>query len=149
MREQEKLVETLKPYPDGSELTEVLWKTLIGNLTFSKSPARDDYRAFDAHIKRDQIPAKEQDMAREFIDAVRRKLRSRRLATTKIGYLAAVPEASVVGDWVCMLHGARHLFVLRENQRNFVYMGPTYVHGLMQGEVLRADWYEKRTLSLV
>ncbi|KAK0726897.1 hypothetical protein B0T26DRAFT_671639 [Lasiosphaeria miniovina] len=56
---------------------------------------------------------KEKDMARQFIDAVRRKSRYRRLATTTGKHLGSVPESAAVGDWVVMVNGSRSLFVVR------------------------------------
>ncbi|KAK3318082.1 ankyrin and HET domain-containing protein [Apodospora peruviana] len=169
--QQEELVRFLSAdrYPDGKtqDLQTALWKTLIGNMTFSGHAAGDDedsrsymeYRTcFDAHIEEfHHLDGKHRDMANRFVDAVRRKSRSRRLATTERGYLAAVPEKAEVGDWVCMFHGARNLFVVRESigsstdsveEDSFVFLGPAYVHGLMQGEVLEAEWYRERTISL-
>jgi hypothetical protein len=55
LKEQEVFIQSLEPYPDGSDMTEVLWKTLIGNLTFSKTAARKDYKTFfDAHIRNNE-----------------------------------------------------------------------------------------------
>jgi hypothetical protein len=150
--EQQQVVSTLESYPTGTDLTDVLWRTLIGNLTFFKEAAEDDYREyFDAHVRADQedVSEDERDKARQFIDAVRRKSRTRRLATTARGYLAAVPEESTVGDRVCMFHGYRHLFLVREHQKRFTFLGSSYMHGLMDGEILRAEWYRRQSISLV
>lgn len=38
-----------------------------------------------------------------------------------------------------MFHGGRHLFVVRENGRDFTYTGHAYIHGLMNGEILKMD----------
>lgn len=156
LREQLKLVRrTVHFYPSGTDLTDVLWRTLIGNLTNRKKRAGNDYREyFDAHASDSQddndMSEREREKAKEFIDAVRRKSRTRRLAITGRGYFAAVPEESMVGDWICMFHGHRHLFAIREHQKDkFMYLGPSYVHGLMDGEVLQAEWYKKQMISLV
>lgn len=150
--EQEALIAPLSPYPGGIDVTDALWRTLIGDMTFEQKAATDDYRLlFDTHKKsQEDLTADDHVMAKEFIDAVRRKSRNRRLATTERGYLAAVPENSAVGDTVCMIQGAKNLFVIREKElQRFILIGLAYVHGLMTGEVLRADWYEKCTISLV
>lgn len=151
LQAQEEFVSSLQSYPVGSETVEILWRTLIGNVTLSGMPADVYYQAyFDAHTKAHEgAPAKQMDMAREFVDAVRRKSRSRRLASLENGYLPAVPETSMVGDWVCLIHGIRHLFVIRRQQGNFILIGPTYVHGLMHGEALCAGWYRGQTISLI
>lgn len=92
----------------------------------------------------------EREGAREFVDAVRRKSRSRRLATTGMGYLGAVPETARIGDWVCMFHGGRSLYLVRERgDGRWVYLGLAYVQGLMEGEVLELEWYREGVISLV
>lgn len=151
LKEQEMFVSSLERYPDCTDLTDVLWRTLIGNLTFDKTYATDDYRLFfDAHRKPQKNRTDEDEvMAKEYIDAVRRKSRNRRLATTSRGYLAAVPEQTKIGDCICLLHGARSLFTIREKGQNFTFIGPAYVQGLMEGEFLESEGYEARKISLV
>jgi len=151
LREQEAFVQALKPYPNGSALTDVLWRTLIGDLTLQKQRATDSYKQlFEAHLQRSENgPEYNESMAREFVDSVRRKSRSRVLATTNRGYLGAIPETTKPGDWICMFHGAHQLFVIREEPRGFAYVGSAYVHGLMYGEILEADWYAECVISLI
>ncbi|KAM0322258.1 hypothetical protein ACHAQA_009546 [Verticillium albo-atrum] len=152
LQEQAEFIKHLEPYPGESDLTNMLWRTLIGDLASNERPASDSYRAhYDAHSNCDEnAPAEVKDKARQFIDAVRRKSRNRVLATTGKGYLGAVPEASKVGDWICMFHGGRNLFVIRkEEEESFRFIGPTYVHGLMYGEVLEAGWYREQMITIV
>jgi len=129
----------------------VLWRTLIGNITLHEDVADDAYKAhFFAHLNaRDGASAVVGDMAREFCDAARRRSRYRRLAVTEKGFFGGVPEAAREGDWVCLIHGLRHLFVVREQDDGFVFLGHAYVHGLMRGEAMKLDWYEKRTIKMV
>ena len=70
---------------------------------------------------------------------------------TEEGYLGAVPQNSAVGDWMCMLRGGRHLYVVRDidELREFKYVGHAYVHGLMHGEVLEGGEYVDRVITLV
>ncbi|KAK0705457.1 heterokaryon incompatibility protein-domain-containing protein [Lasiosphaeris hirsuta] len=150
--EQWELVKTLKTRYDDSALVGVFWRTLVGGCTFHGPLAGEEYRGyFDAHVEFDKdSAARERERAREFIDAVRRKSRSRRLATTGMGYLGAVPEAAEVGDWVCMFHGGPSLYLVREREPGrWVYLGLAYVQGLMQGEVLEKKWYKESVISLV
>ena len=151
LREQTNLFGNLEPYVNGSSMKEVLWRSLIGNMTFYETKAHGDYEDFfDAHIRASvHDHASGISMRREYINAVRRRSRYRCLAATKRGYLGAVPERVKTGDWICMLKGASHLFLIREAGANFTYIGPAYVHGLMNGEALELNWYEERSISLV
>lgn len=87
-------------------------------------------------------------MAREYRDAVRRRLRWRRLCTTRKGYFGAIPETAQIGDLVCMFDGTRSLFVVREKGAYFQLIGTAYVHGLMYGEVLKMEGYERQVLTI-
>jgi hypothetical protein len=151
LKEQMQLVQKLEPYPDGSNIRKVFWRTLIGNVTLYEFEAQDEYEAyFDADLSlRENRSIKQKDMAREFCDAVRRRARYRCLASTERGYYGAVPESAEIGDWVCMFHGGRHLFLIRQIGSKFAYLGHAYVHGLMSGEVSRLDWYKKGTITLI
>lgn len=64
--QQKKVVENLYPYPDGSPPEDVLWKTLIGNITLNKKEATVNYRRYyDAHVNLSPNSVKEEEeMAR-------------------------------------------------------------------------------------
>lgn len=152
LAEQENFIGRLAPYPDGSELIDVLWRTLIADLTFYKQRARSNYRKlYFAHRDyTEESSAHIKEMAREFVDSVRRKSRSRRLARTVTGHLGAVPNATEAGDWVCMFHGAKQLFVIRKvGDCAYKLIGSAFVHGFMYGEILKADWYREESILLV
>ncbi|KAK4452256.1 heterokaryon incompatibility protein-domain-containing protein [Podospora aff. communis PSN243] len=138
--------------PDGtSDSSGMLWRSLIANTTHQETEAKDSYvRFFDAqrNVTNDS-PEEQKEMARKFCDAVRWRSRYRSLASTKIGYFGAVPQTAQPGDIVCMFLGARHLFVVRPKGLDFTYVGHAYIHGLMRGEVLEAQWYRERTFALV
>jgi hypothetical protein len=56
----------------------------------------------------------------------------RRFFETSWGYIGLVPNASQVGDEVCLFYGSQVFHVVRKNE----YIGEAYVHGLMDGEAL-------------
>ncbi|KAM0499565.1 hypothetical protein ACHAPB_005890 [Verticillium nonalfalfae] len=90
LQEQLEFIKPLGPYPGEPDLTDALWRTLIGDLTAGEQPATAGYRAFfDAHMNSNEAssPTKEKDMARQFIDATRRKSRNRVLAAIEGGQL--------------------------------------------------------------
>lgn len=150
LRKQFDLLKQLESYPDGTPLPEVLWRTLICDLTLAGGDPPDRYVAyFNAFQNLDaDCPADVLDMAREYRDALRRRLRYRRLCITEKGYFGAVPDTAQLGDWVCMFEGTRSLFVVREKGNDFSLIGTAYIHGLMYGEVFELNGYEKRIITL-
>ena len=49
----------------------------------------------------------------------------------------SAPETAVVGDVVCIFHGAEVPFVLRpEANDRYRLLGEAYVHGIMDGEFM-------------
>ncbi len=148
---QVETVRQLEPYPGEPNILAVLWKTLISGTTHTEVVADDTYvEYFDAHLNatKEQSPLLDRQ-AKSFCDAVRWRSRYRCLGTTDNGYFGAVPQTAQVGDWVCMFHGGRHLFVVRPSGLNFSYVGYGYVHGLMMGQVLVAPWYKETTITIV
>jgi len=150
LKEQLEFVCKAEPYPTGEQISSVLWRTMIGNTTFDEEEAGEDYgRYFEAYRSFSERSSPTQNrMGREFVTAVRRRSRYRRLCLTEKGYFAAVPEGAELGDWIVMFHGMRLLFVVRQNQSHFTYIGHAYVHGLMKGEVLQLPSYERYTITL-
>ncbi|KAI8720204.1 HET domain-containing protein [Fusarium sp. LHS14.1] len=72
---------------------------------------------------------------------------SRRLFVTKTGYIGLSPPSAQPGDIVVLLSGGRVPFIVRkENSDSSKYyrvVGETYVHGIMDGEllsVIEGDW---------
>lgn len=141
-----------KGYSDEEMIGETFWRTLIGNITLWELPATYAYQAFFnalVEYSPNDCSLEKKDMAQEFCDAVRRRSRYRRLAVTKKGYIGAVPITANQGDVVCMIHGGALLFALRPRGLDFTYLGHAYVHGLMNGEVVKAEWYKKQIITLV
>jgi len=133
------------------EKSDVLWRTLIGNITLEGKRATDVYWShYYAHFTlTEESPLEQQTLAREYCDAARRRSRYRRLCATETGYFGAIPETAQVGDWICMLEGSRLLFTLRQKGGHFLLVGPAYTHGLMHDEALQLDSYKRRVFTLV
>jgi hypothetical protein len=141
----------LQPYPDGTPVIEVLWRTLIGNVTFYEQEADRTYAAyFYAHLNmKDDSSNTVRNTAREYCVAARRRSRYRCLGTTEKGYLGAVPDTALPGDLVCMFEGCKLLFVVRQVGDNYSLIGPAYVHGLMKGEVFQMANYKREMITLI
>ena len=61
---------------------------------------------------------------------------NRSFITTKLGYMGLAPARSQIGDVVCVIKGGKVPFVLRESPGGlYQFVGETYVHGIMDGEV--------------
>lgn len=63
----------------------------------------------------------------------------RRLAWTARGHLALVPAQTAVNDHIFALRGSSMPCVLRSHENNWKILGPTYVDGMMKGELLDED----------
>lgn len=139
----------LEDYKGGADDT--LWRCLVGNITLNEEEASEVYRGhFFAHIKCNDMSSKVvKDMANEFHDAVRRRSRYKRLGFTETRYFGSLPETAEVGDWICMLYGGKHMYVVRECDRGFKYIGHAYVDGLMKGQCLNMAGLQPRRIQLV
>ena len=63
---------------------------------------------------------------------------NRSLCMTTKGRLGLVPYSSLAGDKIVALYGGQVLYVLRQKdtlEERYEYIGESYVHGLMDGEV--------------
>lgn len=65
----------------------------------------------------------------------------RRLAWTAEGYLAMVPAGARVGDFVFSLRGSSMAFVLRQCGDAWSILGPTWIHGMMEGQLIDEEAY--------
>ncbi|KAF5685103.1 Het6 heterokaryon incompatibility [Fusarium denticulatum] len=65
---------------------------------------------------------------------------------TETGYVGFGPRCLKHGDVVCVLFGGGTPYVLRPTAApdEYLFLGPAYVHGLMDGETIDA-WQSKRT----
>ncbi|KAJ9652770.1 hypothetical protein H2198_007997 [Neophaeococcomyces mojaviensis] len=66
-------------------------------------------------------------------------LLGRKLAWTAKGYLAMVPAAARDGDFVFSLRGSSMLFVLRRCGNAWKFLGPSWVHGMMERQLINED----------
>lgn len=151
LKKQLEFVQEAEPYPTGEDISSVLWRTMIGNITLDEDKAEEDYgQYFEAYRSFSESSSSVQkEMGREFVGAVRRRSRYRRLCLTQQGYFGGVPEGAELGDWICMFHGMKLLFVVRTTGLYFRYIGHCYMHGLMNGEVLQLPCYKKRVITLM
>ncbi|PMD43910.1 HET-domain-containing protein [Hyaloscypha variabilis F] len=135
---------SLTSYPTGEPVEEALWRSLCWNFRWGTDytmiyPAPDEL----AHSFREWYYIL---MASNTLEVTEREFKNQRnpfaaeindtspLGTTKNGYLAAVPYTTEVGDFIALLAGGRLPFILRPTGDHYCFVGPCYVHGIMNGE---------------
>jgi len=65
-----------------------------------------------------------------------------KFCTSRKGYYGTVPAAAEAGDLICVLHGCCVPVILRKTPSladHFVLIGAAYVHGIMDGEVIKCS----------
>jgi hypothetical protein len=72
-------------------------------------------------------------------------LQHRTLAVLKEGYVGLVPKTAETGDVVCILFGCDTPVVLRPVGNDFLFVGECYVHGIMDGELIKE--YEEGSIQ--
>ncbi|KAL2192371.1 heterokaryon incompatibility protein-domain-containing protein [Corynascus similis CBS 632.67] len=90
----------------------------------------------------------------EFKDQVRRVMLYRCLLRTKDDWIGVCSEACEVGDEVWLLEGGAVPYVLRRqkvegDEVKFVFRGECYIHGAMNGEVVRRDTIQDKLQQVV
>lgn len=155
MQWAQKEVDAIQAHLNGTDPTLPMAECLLGRDFFLTHKLRASISdGFKAHIKhpKDIVDNVERFLVNEFVTAVRRRSRYSRLGVLSGEYVANVPEGAKEGDWIAMLDGGNHLYVLRETgtEGEFAYVGISYVSGLMQGEILAPDSpWENCWLTLV
>ncbi|KAK8006047.1 heterokaryon incompatibility protein-domain-containing protein [Apiospora marii] len=85
------------------------------------------------------------DMARRYGDMAWNYNMNRCLYRTRRGYLGTGPHRVQRGDVVCVFMGAAVPFILRprgdDGEEGYTLVGDAYVHGIMDGELVK-DWEE-------
>jgi hypothetical protein len=153
----EALAQAAYMFPGGQSREEALWRTLCCDQTtqipVQRAPieyaiayrvCRKQYEAtkVDGHIDMDVFSRSivPEDLLHytSFYNTVLRHCMGRNLCVTTEGYLGNVPNGSLKGDKICILFGSAVPFVLRECERGFFKLiGECYIHGIMDGEVMR------------
>lgn len=137
-----------RPYVGSGDFFNAFWRTLIANQGFE----------VDERKKREQevvkAPEKQRDIAEiifglkdlpkdvckeqylePFAALIRSKTLNRRMVLTEKGYLGLVPHETEKEDLVCILLGGDMPFILRAEGSHYKFVGESYVHGVMDGEV--------------
>ena len=68
--------------------------------------------------------------------------KGRRFFTTTKGFMGLAPDIAQVGDKVCLISGCCTPFIIRADGPNFCLVGESYVHGVMDGELMSDITFE-------
>ena len=172
------LLSFVDQYPTGESIEDLLLRLPIGNATRPHLESDVDkersYRAFATRehytwppnlrelilsVDNDQDPSKYLHMSRhnqqviaqywQTAIAFSNRLGNAGFCFTKGRYVGLVPEAAVAGDQICLFHGSKVPFVVREKGQAYTLVGECYIHGIMNGEALQWDGSENHSLVLV
>lgn len=136
-------------YVTGVSVKDAFWRTMIGDLITNERPIRKpqwyDERDFDQYLQ--------DGTQSDLNDALYGMIPNHAFFITTNGYMGVGPPDAQPGDQVWIFEGDRLPFVIRNlvgsemnEKTKFSLIGDTYVHGIMNGEVL---WKETRTIWII
>ncbi|KAN0076682.1 Heterokaryon incompatibility protein (HET) domain containing protein [Elaphomyces granulatus] len=141
-------------YPTKEDILDVYWQTLLGGLDQFEGKRLDpeNFATYKEQFllwsgrKQSDHSLSMSGAATSSADSPFEDLAARvfgfTIATTAGGYLALVPVLSEPGDRVCVVPTLNVPLVLRKlatsppSENTFTLVGPCYVHGIMDGEVM-------------
>ncbi|KAK4986681.1 hypothetical protein LTR50_005126 [Elasticomyces elasticus] len=154
------------PYPGESGLFEAFWQTFVAAKDFSgllrapptcgdvfgvlldevigMSPAMPDQSYPSRTLTMDHLRAQRArrpaQIYRELEEAIYAACSGRTYFTTMKRYMGLGPKYARQGDRICVFTGSHVPFIVRPHQdQSYQLVGECYVHGIMQGEVLRMN----------
>lgn len=98
------------------------------------------FRAFVSHCSEKFTEAKFHHLekeAKEFSLTLTNIQRGRRIGWTNGHYMGVFPGTTQHGDIVAVLLGSKLPYVLRPHGKDYLLVGPAYVYGIMNGEVMK------------
>lgn len=140
LKECDQIMSEMSSYPTNEAPSDVLWRTLICNLTFDGQIAppsyEDSYKAWKRQLLWDDQRAsldREQQPFRKVIDEYNN---DKVFGMTRNGYVGMFPRATLIDDSIFVLSGGEFPFVLRGKKDQGPYqwelVGQCYIHGLME-----------------
>ncbi|KAK4960681.1 hypothetical protein LTR28_005030 [Elasticomyces elasticus] len=154
------------PYPGESGLFEAFWQTIVAAKDFTRlrrappaygdvfgvlldevigrSPAMPHQSYPSRRLTMDHLRAQSarrpSQIYRELEEAVYAACSGRTYFTTMKRYMGLGPKYARQGDKICVFTGSHVPFIVRPHRdQSYQLVGECYVHGIMQGEVLRMN----------
>ncbi|KAF7886448.1 hypothetical protein EAF00_010551 [Botryotinia globosa] len=154
-----------EPYAGGKTLIDAFWRTLCCDMsvvsgetpatfqdrllhddwwwTFLLMKYKQDSQGYLRKLRRDVMIG-----VINLTDSINSYTAGRRFFRTKTGYIGVGPSEIKEGDRVCVLFGGKTPFILRKKDpeakvqtksaEEWVFIGDTYVHGIMNGEAIKS-----------
>ena len=150
-------IEPEQPYISGSTVLDAYWRTVCLDTDFDDSysrandPTRTQHDEWWEKFVR-YMSAPPAGVTKELPPKITSRILlltgGRRLFTTRKGYIGLAPEGAENGDQVWVLCGGRQPLVLRGrgdlNRQEYILLGDSYVHGIMNGNLSRKRWKTER-----
>jgi hypothetical protein len=146
------LTNHLVEYPTKEKMSDVLYKTLTGNVhniydgtLTNYAKILEEYRAHledSARGGQAAIQGRPRDGAntparfRPFVAAAREVCRTRKFCLAAKGYVGQIPSEALSGDRICIILAEKVPFIVRSAGTSSRLIGDAYIHGIMQGEGL-------------
>ena len=140
---------------------EILWRVVINNrdINGDEPPAEFEnyFDAYKAQLMSDleQLETLSPPMWQggKYRGPLQATMKFRMLASTDCFRLAVIPDASLIGDVICVFQGLPVPYVLRpvHGDAGTVYriIGEAYVHGIMSGEAMGSEQRPLQEIVLV
>ena len=171
VRESDYFIHRVSRYPTSEKIEDVQTRLLVGNrarradLSYQSLPENyaEKYSRFRTALE-DALEVSDSFPIKKFVTNAKGKEKTTiyprafaavsdlRLCLTKNGYLGLVPQATEIGDAICIVHGSCVPFVLRpckDVKGAFRVVGKCYVHGIMEGEAMRMKDLVQSEITLV
>jgi hypothetical protein len=84
------------------------------------------------------LASKDGEVVREMVEFIGSMTHKRVFFITEKGYIGIGFDCAQVGDIVVILLGGITPYVLRQQDENYLFLGESYVHGVMDGEAFNA-----------
>ena len=111
----------------------------LEQIVFQKPPNEEEN---DKPVTKDMV-------AKAFWYDMLRAGKNRQFCVTKKGYMGWAPPAAAVGDRICVLFGGQVPYVVRRQKEGYKFLGESYIHGMMNGEVLNMPGIKIEKISLI
>jgi hypothetical protein len=122
--------------------TETFWRTLCADVdSEGRRPAPGDYGGFLSKFReRSEDRFKRSDprynQFSRLLGEAFKALEGRRFFVIERRFMGIGPPALREGDYICIVLGAKVPFILREDGGYFKIIGPAYIDGIMDGQVI-------------
>lgn len=124
------------------------WRTLIGNRIKGQAELDVDYCRIMFDVARGAIPCPSATLVmdvdkafHDFVSPLASEMNGimykRRFFTSGREIIGVCPSKAEVGDCIVVLFGCDHPVILRSDDKHWILQGEAYVHGFMNGKVVK------------